>query len=174
MNKLLQFIYRKKAKYYGDMILPFIKNGSKVLDIGAGRGFVSEYVSKKANVTLIDTVDYNCAKLPLVLYDGKTLPFPNNHFDAGLLIAVLHHAPNPKKLLEETKRVCKKIIVIEEIYKTSFGRKWLMIYDWFWNLSFWNLKGGISMTYNFNTDKQWKKIFSELKLEREREREIVI
>jgi len=169
MNKLLQFVYRKKAKFYGDKLLPLIKENSKVLDIGAGRGFVSEYISKKANVTLSDTVDYNCTRFPLILYDGKKLPFRDKSFDTGLLIAVLHHAPNPKELLKESQRVCKKLIIIEEVYRTSLERKWLKFYDWFWNLSFWNLKGGISMNYNFNTDEQWKKIFSELKLERERD-----
>lgn len=159
MNKLLQLIYKKRARYFAGKVSPYIGRDEKVADIGGGSGYIGELLSEKAKITLIDVADYNQTSLPLVIYDGKKIPFAKNSFDAALLITVLHHTSNPEKMLEEVKRVSKKIIVIEEDYSTIAGRIFIDLWEWFWNKT-----SGISTFYNFHSSAEWKEIFNNLNL----------
>jgi len=96
-------------------IQPYLRDGS-VLDIGAGACQVARYLHKKLklDVTAVDVVDHNLTKFPLVLYDGKRLPYKAAAYDTGLLVFVLHHAPDITGLLREARRVSKRVIVIED------------------------------------------------------------
>ena len=40
MNKLIKWFYKNRAKFYTNKILPYIHENEKVLDIGAGTGYV--------------------------------------------------------------------------------------------------------------------------------------
>lgn len=42
-----------------------------------------------------------------VFYDGKTFPFPDNHFDSALCNQVLEHVFNPEEFVAEIQRVLK-------------------------------------------------------------------
>ncbi|MBL7717919.1 MAG: class I SAM-dependent methyltransferase [Flavipsychrobacter sp.] len=42
-----------------------------------------------------------------VFYDGKNIPFPDNHFDAAFASEVLEHVFNPDEVLQELYRVVK-------------------------------------------------------------------
>ena len=95
MIKLLQHIYKQRAKYYSNLIINYIKKDEKVLDIGAGSGYIAEIISKKADVTLLDIKNYNQTKLPLKIYDGKKIPFKDNSFDTAMIITVFHYFPQP-------------------------------------------------------------------------------
>lgn len=46
-------------------------------------------------------------KLPDKFFDGTTIPYPDNSFDAVICTEVLEHTPDPEKLLSEIKRVLK-------------------------------------------------------------------
>ena len=80
MNSLLKYLYKKRARYYSGLIIGYVSKGEKVLDIGAGTGYTSEILCKKADATLLDIKDYNQTKLPLKLYDGRKIPFKNKSF----------------------------------------------------------------------------------------------
>lgn len=84
-----------------------IKNGSRVLDAGAGDckykiHFVThDYIS----------VDFCKVEKPYAdldyVSDLNALPFEDNYFDAILFSQVLEHIPDPKKVLNELQRVLK-------------------------------------------------------------------
>ena len=42
-----------------------------------------------------------------VFYDGKTIPFPDEHFDAVVCFEVLEHVFNIKEIIQELNRVLK-------------------------------------------------------------------
>ena len=159
MHSLFKWAYKRRANFYAKKLLKCINKNEKVLDIGAGSGYIAKILSSKANITLIDIIDYNQTDLPLKLYDGTKLPFGTNSFDAGIITAVLHHTPNPEKFLEECKRVCKRIIIIDEVYSSIFSRFFMNIWEWFWNKT-----SGISTYYNFHSDAEWNEIFNNLHL----------
>lgn len=116
----------------------FIEPGLKVLDLGAGACCLALEIKKQfqARVTCLDVVDYNATNLPLILYDGKKIPFKDKSFGVIIIFFVLHHTKNPKALLKEAKRVLKqkgKIIILEDIYRNKLELLITKFLDIFYN-----------------------------------------
>lgn len=136
-----------------------IKSGQKILDYGAGNGQIAEYISEhfKVDLSLVDIVDYNQTKLKLTLFDGKHLPFKDDFFDLSLIIFVLHHSDHQLEILEEVKRVAKKIIIIEDTPKNYLERTLWHFWDWLLNLGH-----RVPMTYSAKKEKEWIQIFKNM------------
>lgn len=171
----LDFFVKKKIKKMTertvDLIEDFIGEKEKIIDIGAGGGWISDEIQKRKNTKnlLLDVIGLNQTELPLILYDGKNIPFDQNSFDGALLICVLHHCQDPLKVLQETGRTVKKrIIIIEDIASTPLGKVALKIKDSFLNIAFslltCSLKEVINLPFNFKTIPEWEKTFKNLKL----------
>jgi len=147
---------------------PFLKTGERVLDIGAGGGWSGELISKEKRVEmqLLDVEDFNRSKLPLVVYDGENIPFPDNSFDSSLLLFVLHHCKDPLLVLKEAIRVTKKRIIIhEDTYTSSFGRALACTNDFIANFPFFLTNPfKMNMPYNYRTVADWERIFQDLDL----------
>lgn len=133
----------------------------KVLDVGAGRCLIAKELQENYNakVTCIDVDDLNETGIPLIVYDGRKIPFSGNKFDTVLLVYVLHHCEDPVAVLEECKRVCKnngKIIVFED-----FGFIW---FTYFMDIVA-NRLHDVATPLNFKSKKEWKRLFRSLGLE---------
>lgn len=96
----------------------------KVVDVGCGLGnilslldrlkFASELYGLEVSPSAIKYLEEetNIPRLKGVyLTDTNKTPFEDNFFDLGILSHVLEHVPDPKKLLKETLRTCKYVIV---------------------------------------------------------------
>lgn len=83
---------------------------SKVLDLGAGRGELSEkLLALGHDVTAVEryTPQFE-AKVPLVDADlNGTWPFADGAFDAAMAVEILEHLENPRYFLRELSRVLK-------------------------------------------------------------------
>jgi ubiquinone/menaquinone biosynthesis C-methylase UbiE len=103
----------------------YLDSGETALDVGFGLGYGLTILSIKAgSVTGIDVdkkcVDYckgalsgrNPKLQSLVHYDGKTIPFENDHFDIVTCIDVLEHVEDYEKFLSELMRVSRKGVFI--------------------------------------------------------------
>jgi len=138
------------------------------LDIGAGGGWTGELIAekKKAKVQLLDVADLNRSSLPLTLYDGKHIPFPDNSFDVSLLMFVLHHCEDPLQVLKEAVRVSKKRVIIhEDTYVTSFGWMLACTHDFISNSPFFLTNPfKMNMPYNYRRVEEWEEAFSVLGL----------
>lgn len=87
--------------------------GKKVLDVGCGMGFYSEYLANKGfDVTAIDTEKQLIPeKSKFKLANAENLPFEDESFDTILLFDILEHI-NDQKILKEIHRVCKKRVIL--------------------------------------------------------------
>ena len=160
MKTIFKILYRFRARSLYNQIHHHIQPNQKVLDIGAGTGYLSELLNKKGiDITLIDVMDYNQVDLPLILYDGVLLPFKNNSFDISLIVSCLHHDENPIEMIKDAKRVGKKIIIVEDTYTNKVTKFLLKVWDWITNDA-----TGLNMPYNFRTSEEWIDIFNNLDL----------
>lgn len=114
---LFDFWWRIRSKRLAKYVLSYIHKGASVLDIGCGSGILAETISSHASVKLLDVIDWNITNLPLVLFDGRHIPYQDKEFDIALLVDVLHHAEGEEGLLAEANRVAKKVVVLEEVHE---------------------------------------------------------
>jgi SAM-dependent methyltransferase len=104
---------------YADTLQPDV-SGGRALDVGCGAGQVVGRL-KEAGFEAwgVDVSEPSIARARkfserCLLYDGKTLPFPENHFDSVGALNVLEHVDEPEAFIKEVVRVTKpggKIVI---------------------------------------------------------------
>lgn len=167
MFKFAENIVDKRSGKIISNFSDFIEKGDKVLDIGAGGGWIARALKKRkgADITLLDITNFNQTSLKLVLYDGKKIPFPDNTFDTSLLVFTLHHCTDPLIVLEEAKRVTRGNIIIAEDIPTSFlNRIFLCFWDVIVNMPSVIKLPGENISFKFKTVFGWNQVFEKFKL----------
>jgi len=152
----------KRAQIVGNQLMPFIKEGDRVLDFGCSIMFTTKYVSsrKKILLTGIDVINYknlSDGDIKFVKYDGGKLPFKEDQFDVVVTLFVLHHTNNPEFYLKELIRVSKKTILIcEDTYINKFEGSVTKLICWFANFT----AGDKNLKRNFKSIEEWKELFT--------------
>lgn len=172
-NKILDVLYRyrfpkdiiyrilkARAKDLAGMVSPYLKKDELILDIGPASCTVTEVLIDQGlrvfpldveNFSIVDTV------FP-TLYDGDRMPFKDDQFDTSLILFVLHHTPDPAKVLAEAKRVSKKIIILEDIVTSPAHKSLTAVLDSLMNLEFYD------QPHTNKSDKEWRAVFENLGL----------
>lgn len=156
-RNIIYKIKSKSAKDRVEKIKPYLSKKDKILDIGAGSCIITEILKKEGHdITPIDVKNLSFAKnIEPIIYDEK-MPFNADDFGVSLILTVLHHTPYPENILEEAKRVSKKIIIIEDIYTNTFNKHIAYFFDSLLNLEFFRC------SRTNKTDKEWKGIFNKM------------
>lgn len=139
-------------------VLPHLKVGESILDVGSGNGLVAHLLRQHGhNITPLDIHEgqYHESVKPVV-YDGKNFPFADKQFDTGIILTVLHHIENPEQVLQEAGRVCRKLIIMEDIYDTNFQKHLTFFIDKLANLWY------SPCPHTNKNDEDWKKTFSSM------------
>ena len=133
---------------------------STVLDVGAGTGEIALAVLRHKPALEITGADvYRRPKTFIEVreYDGKTMPFADNSFDAVMTIDVLHHCDDPVAILQECARVARKWVVIKDhTANTSWDKIRLRFMDWVGNRAH-----GVVLPYNYLSETEWQTAFSQ-------------
>lgn len=141
-------------------------NGKKILDIGAGDGIILEGCG--LDPIEMDIVFERCRRLQnkqkkIICGSGFEIPIKSDSLDCVLLIAVLEHASDPGKIINEVYRVLKDggeaAICVPNDITMSIGRTLLLKFPpWYpGHISFitprklikW-LKGGFKIIKGYN------------------------
>lgn len=149
----------RRAEGFVSIIKDFVPSDARVLDVGGGWGFYVEPLERfrDCEVTVLDVVEPGFRKAPVVTYDGNRMPFPDGSFDVSLLVTMLHHVPDPEKVLAEAKRVTRgAVIVVEDLYRTSLGRWWTILRDVLYNFEF------IGHPCQFRKKEEWFRCFERM------------
>ncbi len=141
-------------------IQAFFQPDDQILEIGSGLGTVCMALQQKGFAPVaLDIIDASMTPtVEPIIYDGQTLPFENEAFDIVLLLTVLHHTPNPEKIIVEARRVGKKIIIIEDIFKNTFQKYLTFFADSLMNMEF------VSHPHTNKTDTAWRQVLAQQKL----------
>ena len=137
-----------------------INSNAKVLDIGAGNGYVSHYIQKKFGCRMhcADILNYLEYDFPFYKISGSKLPFRNKFFDTAMINDTLHHMDEKTQMamLKEAARVTKKVLVFDT--KRTFVAMLLdRIISKIHNIS-------MPVPCTHKTGRGWKECFSELGL----------
>jgi len=106
----------------------------RVLDVGCGTGRAMRAISAalpNVEVTGLDpspdllTVARDRHGIPaerLVEGSGTAMPFPDGAFDAAVVMAVLHHVPDPRAVIAEMLRVSQGPVMLSDANRFGQGR----------------------------------------------------
>jgi len=121
----------KKAEIKLKRLLKFYNKNDAILDIGSGNCALNLQIKNSGyEITGLDIFNKSAFKeIKPVIYDGSKLPFNDNSFDIVQIITVLHHIKNPEQIVKEAKRVGKKVIIMEDIYESTFQKYITFIAD---------------------------------------------
>jgi len=156
---------KKRLVKLVDKLTPLLKDSKKVLDVGTGTGMIPHAILKnipKIKFTGIDVYLPKKKFISVKKYDGTKIPFPKNSFDTVMMVDVLHHTKDIKKVLEEVKRVTKRNIIIKDhYYNNKLELPKLKIFDYLGNKPY-----GVPTPYNFLKIEEFNQLFKELNLKK--------
>jgi SAM-dependent methyltransferase len=155
MMRPLEAFLRRYARGQARDVAPWIV-GSRVLDLGAGEGFVTAALGRGVAV---DVGPFRRTTGAYVVYDGAALPFDDMTFDTTLLLLMLHHCDKADAVLDEAVRVTRKrLIVTESIGRNRLDRFWLRALDGRFN----RLRHGGRMAapLAFRSGPEWEALFA--------------
>ncbi len=164
----MEDLMRKRAAVIGNIVLPYLKDGMKVLDYGYGNMSIPEYLRTKIKVHFVgvDVIEYPCGDFEFIKIDqGQALPFNDNEFDVTLAGFTLHHTDDPNYYFKELVRVSKSnVLLLEDSYTHYLGRLRTNFLDRLMNLNYFTKTMGgkdMNIPYNFKSHKEWKSLFEE-------------
>ena len=137
--------YYYNIKYWDKVVDDFINHydlneGSKILDVGCGKGFMLYDFKRKIknlNIKGLDISNYAIqnsledVKKDLIVGNACELPYENNSFDLVISITTIHNLENHdlKKSLTEINRVSKKnAFITVDAFRNEKEKE--IMFDW--------------------------------------------
>lgn len=149
-----------RARRVATQVARYLRAPANVLDFGSGNGLICNYVRQMtgADIVGVDMVPYAAAPIPMILYDGVTIPFAAATFDVVMSLFVLHHCADPDASLTECIRVAKdRLIIVEDVYDGRLSKAVLEIDDWLANRIETTT---VNVPFNFRTVAEWHAVFA--------------
>lgn len=130
---------------------------SNILDVGCGNGFIAHHLQSMLGSTVVglDVGPNTAARINYLPYDGRHFPVQDESFDAVLLCYVLHHAQDPRLVLNEVSRVLRVgglVIIYEDIPSIWWDRIVCWTHDRQWR--------GRTGPCSFHAEHEWRRIFN--------------
>ncbi|HYL98105.1 MAG TPA: class I SAM-dependent methyltransferase [Blastocatellia bacterium] len=161
------YVQQRRARSLSTAIGRIIPNDARVLDIGCGDGLIDRMISEeRPDLTFrgIDVLIREKTHGDIRSFDGTHIPFDDCSFDVVALVDVIHHSHEPRRLLEEARRIATHCIVIKDVMLEGFlSGPTLRFMDRIGNERF-----GVACPFNFWTRTQWMEAFRALDLTVER------
>jgi SAM-dependent methyltransferase len=108
-----------------DLVAPFLKGASQLLEIGGGDGFQQTLLTTICDsVVSIDVKVHPRPIAPVQQYNGRTIPFPNRSFDRIFSSNVLEHVEDIDHILAEMRRVLTDHGYAVHVLPTPAWRLW--------------------------------------------------
>jgi len=158
-----RYISDRRARVLSEQMAPLFPLASRVLDIGSGDGQIAMLIKQirpDVQTTAVDVLLRSDTRIPVQLYNGRSLPFEEGSFDMCMLVDVLHHAQEPLMLLGEARRVCRRAIVIKDhALEGVFARETLGFMD-----QVGNRRHGVALPHIYWSLAEWMEAFESLEL----------
>ena len=152
--------FQRRVRVLARLLSRELHGGRSVLDLGCGDGSVAKAIMTERpeyEFRGIDVIQRPHTWIPVDLFDGRTIPFPNKSFDWVTIVDVLHHTNTPVVLLAEARRVARLGIVIKDHSCDGFAAySTLRFMDWAGNRGH-----HVALPYNYLSKDGWKRVLAE-------------
>jgi SAM-dependent methyltransferase len=156
-------IHSRRVSRLVDNLQGLIPLSASVLDVGCGDALLTKALAERRPDGVFAGIEVFLRKeshLPVMLYDGKIIPFKDNSYDVVLLVDVLHHVKDPIGLLRQAQRVAKQYVLLKDHAREGLlAGPQLRFMDW-WA----NRRHGISAPATYWSREEWDRAFRELKM----------
>ena len=157
MKRLHGPVYESRIRELVRQIVPALRPGDRVLDVGCGFGTLGRALldspdcPKDVQVQGLERVKRGGEAIPVDVYDGNSFPHADKSFDAVILADVLHHEPDPDHLIDECVRVSRRLVIIKDHQRKGLlAQQRIALIDWAANAPY-----GVPCLYRYNTPVQW-------------------
>lgn len=159
-------VFGRRVSVLAAHFAQILPEGAKVLDVGCGDGLIDKLIMElrpDVSIVGIDVLVRGHTHIPVKPFDGITIPYSDDAFDAVMFVDVLHHTDDPKVLLKEAKRVGKTAILLKDHTNDGlFSYATLRFMDWVGNAHH-----GVVLPYNYWSKREWGSALTELSLSAE-------
>jgi SAM-dependent methyltransferase len=156
-------VFDRRLRVLADRLAPVLPDRATVLDIGCGDGaLATRLLALRPDVTIrgIDVLVRPNAAIPVEAFDGRSIPYADESFDAAVIVDVLHHAADPLALLAEARRVVRQVVVIKDHLADRPGAlPVLRFMDWVGNA-----RHGVRLPYTYWRSSEWYEMFRAARL----------
>jgi len=156
-------VFGRRVRILADQLASLLPKNATVLDVGCGDGTLDSLILRSRPDLVINGIDVLVRPhtlIPVVPFDGNTIPYSNQAFDVVMFVDVLHHTDDPTVLLREAKRVARQAIVLKDHTKDGvLAGPTLRFMDWVGNRHH-----GVVLPYNYWTHDQWERALIDLGL----------
>jgi len=157
-----RLVFNRRVQKLAGAIAERLPRDARVLDVGCGSGDLAALVMQMRPDVRIEGIDVLVrpgTAIPVTEYDGYHIPFADNHFDAAMVIDVLHHTDDPEAVLAEIARVAPQVIIKDHLRDGIAAGPTLRFMDWVGNAAH-----GVRLPYNYLSHREWKVIWGKLHL----------
>ena len=157
MRKFHEPIYNSRLNELVAHIVPHLKPGDRILDVGCGSGALARALvdaagpSKRITAEGLERLVRGGEPIKVHAYDEIIIPFADNAFDVVILADVLHHEQDPNRLMRECARVGRRLLIIKDHQVQGPFAQWrISLLDWAANAPY-----GVPCLFRYNNPAQW-------------------
>jgi ubiquinone/menaquinone biosynthesis C-methylase UbiE len=157
-------VFNRRVSVLGEALGALVDPGSTILDVGTGDGQIARLIAAEAPDTSVRGIDIMArptSHIPVDIFDGQTIPHPDNSFDVVSFVDVLHHTDDPRILLKEAARVARKAVILKDHFsQNGVDHLTLRFMDWVGNAPH-----GVVLPYNYASRETWQGWYDEAGLD---------
>ena len=150
-------VYRSRLAALLDAIVPHLRPGDKVLDVGCGNGTLAAALQNDPRTPEgvrcmgLESRPRGDEPIEVIGYDGVTIPLDDDAVDITIVADVFHHEPEPDRLARECARISSRLLIVKDHQVKGFlAQPRISFIDWAANAPY-----GVPCLYRYNTPKQW-------------------
>lgn len=152
-------VFQRRVRVLSALLAEELGAKGTVLDLGCGDGSIAKAIMQRRpglSFRGIDVLVREHTLIPVMPFDGHTIPAEDKSFDWVTIVDVLHHTDDPGRLVREAARVARQGVVIKDHLREGFAAyQTLRLMDWVGN------KGhGVRLPYNYLSRSEWQAIFA--------------
>jgi SAM-dependent methyltransferase len=132
-----------------------LESGSSLLDVGCGDGRLAALLQDQCGLDQAEGVDVlvrSEVAIPVRVFDGRCLPWPDQSWDYVMAVDVLHHVEDQQALLTEMLRVARRAVLLKDhLCENAFDRWMLLKMD-----GVGNDRHGVAVPGRYLSHDQWQ------------------